>query len=44
MDKESDEGKSGSVFKTIQAAIDAAEPGSVIKIGSNLYDESLHIT
>ena len=31
-------------YKTIQEAIDAAEPGSVIKVAPGLYSDNLTIT
>jgi hypothetical protein len=43
VDKDIDETKITGIYKSIQAAIREAEPGTVIKITSNLYDESLYI-
>jgi hypothetical protein len=37
------ESKVQGVYKTIQKAVSAADPGTVIKITSNLYEENLII-
>lgn len=41
VDKDLGVNKVDGMFKSIQAAIDAAVPGSVIKISAGLYEESL---